>query len=327
MKEKVDILLATYNTNINYLIEQIDSILNQTYANFNLLISDDNSTNSVVIKKLKEYEEKDKRIKLFLQKENKGCLKNFEFLLNQSTANYIMFSDHDDIWYPEKIEKSLKKILESGVSLVYSDARQIGENGEILHESYLKYKNMPFLKGKDNISFFTRHTVIGCSQIFTKQIKEKMLPFKKSVIAHDWLSIYIASKENGVEYIEEQLLDYRLHSKNIFGGRSFKQNIKIWKDKNSNNYSSYLEYRNKVIEDAYLKGSKMCFEYSNQYKKNEEEKKAIEYYEKLLKTKVINLSICKYFRYLYFKGAKERAIKELVIFHFPILGYIIYTIS
>ena len=103
MKEKVDILLATYNTNINYLIEQIDSILNQTYANFNLLISDDNSTNSVVIKKLKEYEEKDKRIKLFLQKENKGCLKNFEFLLNQSTANYIMFSDHDDIWYPEKI--------------------------------------------------------------------------------------------------------------------------------------------------------------------------------------------------------------------------------
>lgn len=326
MGEKVDILLATYNTNIKFLKEQIDSILSQTYNNFKLLISDDNSTDNELIDTLKKYEEKDKRIKLYLNKENRGFLKNFEYLLSQSTENYIMFSDHDDIWHKDKIEKSLKKITESGVSLVYSDATQIDENGDIIHNSYLKYKNMPFLHGKDDINFFTRHTVIGCSQIFTKQVKEKMLPFKDCVIAHDWISIYIASKENGVDYIEEPLLDYRLHSTNVFGGRSFKQNIKKWKEENSNNYSSYLEYRKNVINDAYLNGSKMCYEYSKNYKKTEEEK-AIKYYERLLNAKFVNFKINNYFKYLYFKGTGMRAIKELIIFHFPILGYLIYTIS
>lgn len=326
MEEKVDILLTSYNTNIQFLKEQIDSILNQTYKNFNLLISDDNSIDKELIKTLKEYEQKDKRIQLYLNNENKGFLKNFEYLLNKSTENYIMFSDHDDIWHKDKIEKSLKKIIESDVSLVYSDATQIDEKGEILHNSYLKYKNMPFLRGKDDINFFTRHTVIGCSQIFTKQVKEKMLPFKTCVTAHDWISIYIASKEKGVDYIEEPLLDYRLHSANVFGGRSFKQNIKKWKAQNSKNYSSYLKYRKNVIKDAYLNGCKMCYEYSEQYEKIEEEK-VIKYYEKLLKSKFVNFRIDKYFKYLYFKGTGIRAIKELIIFHFPILGYLIYTIS
>ena len=55
MEEKVDILLATYNTNTTFLIKQLDSILNQTYNNFNLLISDDNSTDSKLIDILKNY--------------------------------------------------------------------------------------------------------------------------------------------------------------------------------------------------------------------------------------------------------------------------------
>lgn len=326
MEDKVDILMATYNANKIYLKKQLDSILNQTYKNFNLIISDDASTDNETIAILKEYQKIDNRIVLILQEKNKGCLKNFEFLLNQSNANYIMFSDQDDIWHKDKIEKSLNKLKETKASLVYSDATQIGENDELLHKSYLKYKNMPFLKGKNNISFFTRHTIIGCSQIFTKQVKEKMLPFKSSVMAHDWISVYIANKENGVEYIEEPLLDYRLHGKNQFGGRSFKQNISIWKRNGNNSYSSYLKYRKKVIEDAYLNGSKMCFEYSSQYESNKEEKNAIRYYEKLLNLKIMNLGIHNYFKYLYFKGAFKRALKEIIIFHFPILGYIIYII-
>lgn len=324
MEDKVDILLATYNANSEYLKKQIDSILNQTYTNFNLIISDDASTDSQVVKVLKEFKDKDNRINLIVQKENKGYIKNFEFLLKESTANYIMFSDQDDIWHKDKVEKSLKKLKETNASLVYSDATQIGEKDEILHESYIKYKNMPFLKGKNNITFFARHVAIGCSQIFTKSVRDKMLPFKENVMAHDWISVYIANKENGVEYIEEPLLDYRLHNANQFGGRSFKQNIARWKQNSNNSYSSYLKYREKVIWDAYLSGSKMCFNYSNKYEKNEEESKVIKYYEKLLKAKVINLSINKYFKYLYFKGSIKRAIKEIIIFHIPILGYLIY---
>lgn len=78
MDEVVDILVATYNTNEKYLREQIESIIKQTYKNIHILISDDKSTDENVRKVLKEYEEKDKRIKLFFQEKNLGYNKNFE---------------------------------------------------------------------------------------------------------------------------------------------------------------------------------------------------------------------------------------------------------
>ena len=80
--EEIDILMATYNGE-RYLREQIDSILNQTYSKFRLLISDDCSQDKTR-EILKEYEEKDKRITVFYQEKNLGYVKNFEFLLRKS---------------------------------------------------------------------------------------------------------------------------------------------------------------------------------------------------------------------------------------------------
>ena len=97
---------------------------------------------------LEEYRKKDSRIKLYFQTQNLGCTKSFEFLLKQSTADYIVFCDHDDIWYEDKILECIKAIKEKNVDLVYSDANQIDENGQILHKSYLKYKNMPQVSRK-----------------------------------------------------------------------------------------------------------------------------------------------------------------------------------
>ena len=228
MEEKVDILLTTYNTKIEYLKMQIDSILQQTYKNFTLIISDDCSTNEEVREILEEYEQKDNRIQLYFQPQNLGYTKNFEFVLTKSTAGYIAFSDHDDIWYPNKIEESLKILKEKNVDLVYCDAKQIDENGKILHESYLRYKNMPILneKYKKDILPFSRHIAIGCSQLLTKQVRNLMIPFSKNTIAHDWHSLYIANKLKGVYCIDKPLFEYRLHGNNAFGGRNFKQNIK-----------------------------------------------------------------------------------------------------
>ena len=77
MEEKVDILLTTYNTKIEYLKMQIDSILQQTYKNFTLIISDDCSTNEEVREILEEYEQKDNRIQLYFQPQNLGYTKAY----------------------------------------------------------------------------------------------------------------------------------------------------------------------------------------------------------------------------------------------------------
>lgn len=324
MEELVDILVTTYNTNEKYLKKQIDSILRQTHKNTKIYISDDNSSNEKVAEILKEYEQKDNRIKLYIQPKNLGYNKNFEFLLQQSTANYIMFSDHDDIWYKEKVEKSLNRIKEENVDMVYCNCRQVDEDGIVIQDDYFKYKNVPLIKGKNKLAI-SRCVGIGCSQIITKSVKDKMIPFKKGVIAHDWLAAFIANEGKGMCYIEEPLFDYRLHGLNVFGGRSLNQNLDRWKQEHGNTYKSFLEYRKDAIDRAYLGGIKMCKQYVSIKQDEQFIDEAERYYDGILKSSKINWNLRRFFKILAGKNQAKKMIRECVLFHFPILGYIRFT--
>lgn len=321
MEELVDILVATYNTNEKYLRKQIESIIRQTHKNIKIYISDDNSTDKHVEKILKEYEQADNRIKLFIQPKNLGYNKNFEFLLEQSTADYIMFSDHDDVWGKEKVEKSLKKIKEENVDMVYCNCRQVDENGIVLEDDYFKYKNVPLIKGKNKLAI-SRCAGIGCSQIITKSVKDKMIPFKKDVIAHDWLAGFIANEGKGIAYIEEPLFDYRLHGSNVFGGRSLNQNLDRWKQQNGDSYESFLNYRKDVICRAYLGGVKLC----KQYVCIKDDELFIDfansYYDSILKSEKVNWNFKAFFRVLAGKNQAKKLIREFALFHFPVLAYL-----
>ena len=328
MKEKVDILLATYKPNITYLKEQIESVLNQTYKNIKLYISDDCSNEQEVIEILEDYAKSDDRIELYVQEKNLGYIKNFEFLLTKSTAKYVAFCDQDDIWYPNKIEKSLNTLIEKNVDLIYCNSKHINENDEIINLNYFKHKNMPLVKGKNNILTISRYLGLGCSQIFTSEVRQKMLPYKESVMAHDWLASFIASEAKGVDYIEEPLFSYRLHTSNVFGGRSLNQNISRWKQEHGKSYQSYLQYRNeKVIDKAYLDGVKMCLEYARDENNKKAIQRIIQYYEKLKQSKFINLHLISYINFLSGRNMFKKMVKEIIIFHFPILGYMRFVLQ
>ena len=86
---KIDILLATYNGS-QYLPEQLDSILNQSYGNINVIIRDDGSSDNTVMI-IKEYEQKDNRVKLVNDNlGNLGFVRNFEELMKNSTSEYFV---------------------------------------------------------------------------------------------------------------------------------------------------------------------------------------------------------------------------------------------
>ena len=327
MKEQVDILMATYNTNIVYLKKQMDSILNQTYQNIKLIISDDNSNKKEVQEELKKYQEKDKRIELYIQEKNLGYTKNFGFLLEKSQAEYLMFSDHDDIWYKDKVQKSIEKLKKENVDLVYVNSHQIDEEDNKIKENYFKYKNVPLINKKSKLAI-SRCAGIGCSQIFTKNVKEKMIPFKDCVMAHDWLAGFIANEQNGLTYIEKPLFGYRLHGTNVFGGRSFAQNVTKWKKENGNTYKSYLNYRKEnVIDKAYLDGAKMCQEYNFKQENKKFIEKLVRYLENLEKSKYFNFHLIKYFKFFAGKNLFKKMIKEIMIFHFPVFGYLVFKMQ
>lgn len=328
MEEKVDILVATYKPNIAFLEQQIESILNQTHKNIHIIISDDCSEDEKVEKILKQYAQKDERISFYVQEKNLGYIRNFEFLLKQSKANYVAFCDQDDIWDKEKIEKTLEKLKQKDVDLVYCNARHINEKNELIHSNYFQYKNMPLVKGKNKILAISRYLGLGCSQVFTASVREKMLPYTNLVMAHDWLASFVASEGKGVDYIEEPLFSYRLHTENVFGGRSLQQNISRWKQEYGKSYQSYLKYRNEnVIDKAYLNGAKMCLNYAKEQKDKEIIHTLIHYYEKIKQSKYFNFHLMKYMRFLGGKNMVKKMIKEIIIFHMPIFGYFIYRLE
>ncbi len=323
MNKTVDILMATYETNPHFLKQQIDSILQQTYTDIHLIISDDHSTSPEVQAILQEVCQQDDRVELYVQPQNLGYIKNFEFLLLQSKAEYICFSDHDDVWKPEKVEKQLQTLEQQQVDMVYCNCMQIDEKGNTIQENYFRYKNMPLIKGNHKKLGISRYLGIGCSQMFTKAVKEKMLPFKTEVMAQDWLVSFIANENKGVCYIEEPLFFYRLHTSNVFGGRSLEQNLRRWKEAHGNTYKSYLQYRTEnVIQPAYLEGANMCLAYCTEEMTQKWIQKLISYYKSLISSHYVNWHFLSYFRFLAGKNLGKQMVKEIVIFHIPILGYL-----
>ena len=103
---RVSIVMASYNRK-DYIKLAVDSILNQTYKDFEFIIIDDCSTDGTR-EILEDFAQKDCRIKLIKNKENKGLIYNLRLGLSQANGEYIVRMDDDDIAYAERIEKQVK---------------------------------------------------------------------------------------------------------------------------------------------------------------------------------------------------------------------------
>ena len=216
--KKIDILMATYNGE-KYLTEQLDSIINQTYHNWNLLIRDDNSTDKT-LEIIQNYHKKDKRIKILKDdKGNLGIVRNFEELLKSSESEFIMFSDQDDIWVENKLDiylKMIEKIKNKGF-MIHSDAILFDKNkSNILKGTFISKKAIN--KGLENVFF--NYFVQGATILISKEIKNFILPFPKEVYLHDRYIHLISELFFERVFINQALIYYRQHDNNQIGAKN-----------------------------------------------------------------------------------------------------------
>jgi glycosyltransferase, family 2 len=248
---KLCILLASYNGE-KYISEQLDSIINQTYKNWELIIRDDGSKDETVTI-LNKYEKKDERIKILRDdKGNLGFLKNFEELLFNAKEEFVLFSDQDDFWLKNKLEKFVEKIRDldekvlSKPLLIHCNSLVCDDKLEIIKEEFIDSKIAK--KTNSNIYFF-EYIVQGSTSMVNKKMIKESLPFLKNVTLHDRY-FHLLSQFLGTRvFIDESLVKYRQHERNEIGA-----NRSIIKNIMSKKYF-YVEDRKLIeeIKEKYIK--------------------------------------------------------------------------
>lgn len=212
--------MATYNGE-KYLYEQIESILNQSYKNWILLIRDDKSEDSTV-SIIEEYEKKDSRIRLLRdRKGNLGFVKNFEELLKNSQEEFVMFSDQDDYWEKDKI-KNYIEILQKDEKLsqipllIHSNSFICDKELKIVKEKFI---DSSIASEKNGNSYFFSYVVQGSTVMINRKLKEICVPFLSSVTLHDRYFHLISEFFGKRIFIDKSLMKYRQHMNNEIGAR------------------------------------------------------------------------------------------------------------
>jgi glycosyltransferase involved in cell wall biosynthesis len=175
-KPTVSIGMPVYN-GAKYIKEALDSLLAQTYTDFELIISDNASTDSTQAI-CEEYASKDNRIRYIRQNENIGAVKNFQFVLDESVGEYFMWAAHDDLWGKSFIDNALNLLLEdSNIGFVFPSFQLVSINKNLFIPFESNIFN--FLKNKD------AHTrILGFANLHHESHKCNLVysMFRKNII-------------------------------------------------------------------------------------------------------------------------------------------------
>lgn len=223
MKENlVSIIVPVYNAE-NFLEDTINSVLNQTYSNWELILVNDASKDNS--KKIIEKYLNDK-IKLIDMKQNGGVSKARNKGVDSAKGDYIAFLDADDLWEKEKLEKQIEIIeKDSNIGLIFTGTRYIDENSN--NYNYV-------LEVPETISYkeLLKQNIISCSSVLVK--KEHVMKYKmQNDGMHEDFAVWLQILKEGIKVvgINEPLLIYRIsrNSKSSNKVKAAKMNLNVYK--------------------------------------------------------------------------------------------------
>ena len=270
--KKVSVIMSVYNETENELKAAIDSILSQSFNDFEFIIVLDNPKNTVLCDMIRQYLKQDNRIIFLKNEENKGLPFSLNRALTKARGEYIARMDADDISYQNRLEKQINYIEATGMDLIYSGIEYIDESGKSLWKSDALGKSSR--KCRNTIKY------VNCSShptwFFRKKILDAVTGYNDIPFAedYDFLCRVISSGHKACG-MDEILLKYRMRSE------SFSNSNKVYQDimskciseeyrKRFNRYSSkrVMEMYQKCIQDK-----KYCCFIQERYENGQEYKK------------------------------------------------------
>ena len=219
MAALVSIAMAAYNGE-KYIAQQLQSIVDQTYRNIEIIITDDKS-NDDTIQIIRDFQKNYRNIFLFCNKENLGITKTFENSFKNCKGDFVAISDQDDIWELNKIEIMLNEIGKEDA--FYSNSQLIDKNGKFLGLDFKSLMN--FKSYYSGAAFLLSQAVPGHTILIKKDFLKNLLPFPDGLLFDRWIS-YCSASNNGLKYIDKPLVQYRQHESNAIGIKGKSENKK-----------------------------------------------------------------------------------------------------
>jgi glycosyltransferase involved in cell wall biosynthesis len=206
----VSVIMPNYN-NEKYLAEAIESVLNQSYSNFELIVVDDGSTDGS-LEIIKDFD----HLLTCISTVNRGAAAARNLGILNSKGSVIAFLDSDDLWKQKKLEVQVKQMIRNDVDLVYCHVQEIdqrGTKGKVIPASHRGYCHDQYVDNPNKAVI-----IAGMSTVI---LKKELLAisglFDKQVPAptEDWDFLRRYSRIAKVDYSDEVLTEYRLHESNI----------------------------------------------------------------------------------------------------------------
>ena len=234
----ISVILTTYN-GAQFVIEQLRSLLTQTLPADEVLILDDCSTDGtaeIVMRFINE--NRLSKWTLTVNLENVGYRKNFAKGLSQATGDIIFLCDQDDVWHKNKIERTYAVFSE------HPDAMSVNTSFRVI-DIHSRQNNaldiLKFQEGRSNYSLIPLvldHGTVtkirsvhisppsllirsnispGCTMAVRAVVKNRYLAYTENMIPHDWELNIIADSMDGMYFLNDELIDYRIHENNTIG--------------------------------------------------------------------------------------------------------------
>jgi len=206
---KVTVIIPTYNM-AKYLPEAIESVLNQTYKDFEIIVLDDGSTDDSK-EIVKKYIDQSRNNIRYIYQENQGVVKARNKAIMNARGEFIAFLDADDKFYANRLEEEIKVIEKHpDIGLVHADDTEITESGECIN---IQRRNKKCLSGYIFKNLYTRKASISIPTVLIKkECFEKVGLFDENLSKlgcedrEAWLRI---AREYRIEYINKVLAYYR----------------------------------------------------------------------------------------------------------------------
>ena len=213
----ISVALTTHNGE-RFLREQIDSILEQSISNIELVVCDDCSTDRTW-EILNSYVRKDNRVHIYRNEKTLGFRDNFIKTINKCKGDYIALSDQDDIWMPNHLELLLEDIDDN--MLACGNSLLVDENNNELGLTLLEQEGIMRLPKKSLdialLVMLNHNPFQGAAMMFRREFISKALPLPNKADYHDVWFAALASMMDSFVYVNIPIVRYRMHEDNISG--------------------------------------------------------------------------------------------------------------